>query len=218
MYDMKEYDHYDSPSNGELHVVVPDRFVAFRGPTAITQDRHYQDTNNVRTFGPHYYLEIFQDLHVSTVIRLNEHEYDAGVFREAGMDHHDINFNERNPPTQEIVSSFLRIVDSAPGVIAMHCKAGLGRTGTLIAVYLMLAKGFRAREAMGWLRVVRPGSIIGDQQRYLCEVEARLCGAGMLKAIQDSDDREESAKEESDFGFESKLESSSVLARRKKSV
>ena len=36
----------------------------------------------------------------------------------------------------------------------------------------MRSEGFTAREAMGWLRIMRPGSVIGEQQRYLCAVEA----------------------------------------------
>ena len=34
--------------------------------------------------------------------------------------------------------------------------------------------GFTAREAMGWLRIVRPGSVIGEQQHFLCAREALM--------------------------------------------
>jgi protein tyrosine phosphatase len=32
-----------------------------------------------------------------------------------------------------VVAAMLRIVDAAPGAVAVHCTAGLGRTGTRIA-------------------------------------------------------------------------------------
>jgi cell division cycle 14 len=36
----------------------------------------------------------------------------------------------------------------------------------------MRRHGFTAREAMGWLRIMRPGSVIGEQQHFLCHADA----------------------------------------------
>jgi hypothetical protein len=36
---------------------------------------------------------------------------------------------------------------------------------------MMRAHGFTARTAMGWLRLMRPGSVIGRQQHFLCRVQ-----------------------------------------------
>ncbi len=49
--------------------------------------------------------------------------------------------------------------------------AGLGRTGTLIGAYLMKHYKFTAAEAIAWLRICRPGSVIGPQQNYLEEYD-----------------------------------------------
>lgn len=45
----------------------------------------------------------------------------------------------------------------------MHCKAGLGRTGTLIGCYVLNHYRFPADEFIAWCRICRPGTILGPQ-------------------------------------------------------
>ena len=56
----------------------------------------------------------------------------------------------------------------------MHCKAGLGRTGSLIGCYMMKHWRWTAMETIAWLRICRPGSIIGHQQEWLEEKQAEM--------------------------------------------
>jgi atypical dual specificity phosphatase len=58
--------------------------------------------------------------------------------------------------------------------VAVHCAGGLGRTGTILACYLV-SQGNTAAEAIATIRTLRPGSIetpeqeavIGAYERHL---------------------------------------------------
>lgn len=61
-------------------------------------------------------------------------------------------------------------IDTIPIHIVFNlCLAGLGRTGSLIGAYMMKHHRFTALETIAWLRLCRPGSVIGHQQQWLEE-------------------------------------------------
>ena len=61
----------------------------------------------------------------------------------------------------------MAIVENTQHAVAVHCKAGLGRTGTGICAYMMHEAGMTAEEAIGYCRLCRPGSVVGCQQHFL---------------------------------------------------
>lgn len=161
-FDIKSYLHYETPENGDLNWVVPGKFIAFSTPDDRVDGRGY----TAEAIAP-----ILKRLGVKTVVRLNEPIYNEKHLHRHGIDHHDVYFDDGSCPSLPQVAKFLRIAESARGAIAVHCKAGLGRTGTMIGLYLMKHFRFPAPALIGWMRLCRPGMVLGPQQAYLCEMQ-----------------------------------------------
>jgi cell division cycle 14 len=168
-FDVDEYEHYEKVENGDFNWIVPNKFLAFCGPHPKSKIE-----NGYPLHAPEAYFPYFRKHNVTTIVRLNKKIYDARRFTDAGFDHFDLFFIDGSCPNDSILQRFLEIAETAKGAIAVHCKAGLGRTGTLIGAYVMKHYKFTAAEFIAWCRVCRPGSIIGPQQNYLEEKQAWL--------------------------------------------
>ncbi|KAJ3595199.1 hypothetical protein NHX12_004503 [Muraenolepis orangiensis] len=168
-FDVEEYEHYERVENGDLNWILPGKILAFSGPHPRSKME-----NGYPLHAPEAYLRYFRLHHVTDVVRLNRKQYDGRRFQEAGLQHHDLYFPDGTTPSDIITRRFLHVCESAEGAVAVHCKAGLGRTGTLIGCYLMKHFRFTAAETMAWIRTCRPGSIIGPQQNYLEEKQSSL--------------------------------------------
>ena len=75
---------------------------------------------------------------------------------------------------QEILSAIGRAHEKNLGV-GVHCGAGLGRTGTVLACYFV-SKGMTAKNAVARVRRLRPGSIETDEQERAVEEFAARSG------------------------------------------
>jgi hypothetical protein len=86
----------------------------------------------------------------------------------------------------KVVEAFERVPQDK--AFAVHCKAGLGRTGTCIGAFMMKHYKFTAAEAIAWMRICRPGCVIGPQQHFLQDIEQRMWHEGDVMKLNPKSD------------------------------
>jgi atypical dual specificity phosphatase len=127
-----------------------------------------------RPYGPEDLMWLRQ-AGIQLLISLTETPLRSDWLDEAGLLSIHAPIEDMSPPTAEqldrCVSAIQRAREQGMGV-AVHCAAGLGRTGTVLAAYLV-AQGFTPRAAIARIRDLRPGSVETDEQEAAIEEYAR---------------------------------------------
>jgi atypical dual specificity phosphatase len=103
---------------------------------------------------------------VRMLVTLTADPLDGEIVEGAGIHPVHIPVHDFKAPKVSQLEKFAKLADrylDAGDAVAVHCTAGMGRTGTFLAAYLV-AHGTPAKEAIDEVRRLRPGSIETEEQ------------------------------------------------------
>jgi cell division cycle 14 len=181
---LEEYEKYERVDMGDFNWITPN-FLAFASPQhqpvhAIPPTdplfaqlpRSVSALNRDKTLPTPFknVLSHFLERGIGLVVRLNSELYSPSYFTALGIKHLDMIFDDGTCPSLNLVRKFVNLAHGMIAKrrgIAVHCKAGLGRTGCLIGAYLIYRYGFTANEVIAFMRFMRPGMVVGPQQHWL---------------------------------------------------
>lgn len=128
-------------------------------------------------------VEWLKDNGVTAILTLTEEPLPSEWTR--GIETHHVSLRDHAPlsPHQMRLGADYIASSLADGkVVLVHCLAGKGRTGCVLAAYFMAYEGKSARQAIDELRSTRGGSVEGPQVQNVLDFEAEAIRAWSTKA------------------------------------
>jgi protein-tyrosine phosphatase len=136
---------------GNLVILVPSLLLQhFAGPPTPAAAASVHDVGNLAAVDAKVWrgaapssLEGYRSLAaagVTTVVDLRAEPdlgFDEATLRSDGMRIVSLPIRDGQTPTRAQIDEFLRLVATSPGTVFLHCGAGVGRTGSMAAAYLV---------------------------------------------------------------------------------
>jgi atypical dual specificity phosphatase len=111
-------------------------------------------------------LQSLIDQGIGALVSLDEQGIPLHYVAEFGLQYLHLPIPDFGTPTFEQAAQLVEFIEQqrrAGRAVVLHCHAGFGRTGTMLACYLV-AQGMSAAEALRYVRNKRPGSVETDEQ------------------------------------------------------
>jgi atypical dual specificity phosphatase len=111
---------------------------------------------------------LYEQHGIRSIITIKEEPLESKWFENKRIDYLHKSIEEYGAPSLEeldyVVNYISRQIDNEKPVM-VHCSGGKGRTGTILAGYLIKKNGFSAERAVYKLRILRGESIQSKEQK-----------------------------------------------------